>query len=143
MMRVVLDYVNLIFWWTMFTLYTSMINAIRFLVPRSLVKAKVIQVFESIGIKVTCNKDEIGKYDKSKYTVELVVNDDRFFQHRFGSSVEFGEQYLVRTLLVNEFERYRDDDVCDTLSSTRIPNHLTLRFIKLIFVVVIPSERIH
>jgi hypothetical protein len=99
MIRVVLDYVNLAFWWTMFTLYVSMINAIRFFVPRSLVKAKVIQVFESIGIKVTCKEDkeeEIGKYDKSKYTVELVVNDDRFFQHRFGSSVEFGEQYLVR-----------------------------------------------
>jgi hypothetical protein len=101
LLRIVVDYVNLAFWWTAFTLYVSMINAMRFLVPRRIVQQKAIHVFESIGIKVTCrSQGEVpGKYDKDKYSVELVVNDDRFFQHRFGSSVEFGEQYLVRTYL--------------------------------------------
>jgi hypothetical protein len=104
-MRVVLDYVNLCFWWTLSKLCTGLVRTIQFLTPRSFVKAKVIKYLQWKGIKVTCNKDDIGKYDKSKYTVELVINDDRFFKRCFDSSLGIGESYMVRSIIFRMFER--------------------------------------
>ena len=97
-MGVVIDYVNLFFWWSLSKLCTGLVRTLQFLTPRSFVKAKVIKYLQWKGIKVTCNKDEIGKYDKSKYTVELVINDDRFFKRCFDSSLGIGESYAVRTM---------------------------------------------
>jgi hypothetical protein len=95
-MGVVLDYLNLAFWSTTFMLFKVFIKIIHLLTPRSFIKNIITKDLESTGMKVTFNKAEIGKYDKTKYTVELVVNDDRFFKRIFDTSLGIAESYAVR-----------------------------------------------
>jgi hypothetical protein len=95
-MRCVLDYVNLAFWSTMWMLF-NIVTTIAMLVAGPCIKKQITRDLESVGIKVTFNRKDIGKYDKSKYTVELVVNDDRFFKKLFDTSRGAAESYAVRT----------------------------------------------
>jgi hypothetical protein len=95
MLRCILDYINLAFWWTAYMLFKVMISIIYLVTPCNLIKKQIIEDLESTGIKVTFDKDEVGKYDTSKYTVELVVNDNRFFKRFFDTSLGIAESYAV------------------------------------------------
>jgi hypothetical protein len=76
-------------------LFKVLIRIIYLLAPCGLIKKQIVKDLESTGIKVTFDKAEVGTYDKSKYTVELVVNDNRFFKRFFDTSLGIGESYAV------------------------------------------------
>jgi hypothetical protein len=96
-MRCVFDYLNLAFWRTIYMLFTVAVN-IAMLLAGSCIKKQVAKDLESVGIKVTFNISDTGKYDTSKYTVELVIHNDRFFKRLFfDTSRGVAESYAVRT----------------------------------------------
>jgi hypothetical protein len=103
-MRVVLDYLNLVFWWTVLMLVKGMIRTILFFTPISY-KKKIITQNKESKVKVTFNKDEVGKYDKNKYTCELVIHDNRFYHRVFDTSLGIGESYAVRDLIKISLKR--------------------------------------
>lgn len=92
--NVVVDYLSLAYWSTLLTLCMGAVRTLQFLTPLSFAKKKVTSYLGKKGIKITCDwEEEVGKYDKNQYKVELVVHDDRFFKRCFHSTLGLGESY--------------------------------------------------
>jgi hypothetical protein len=95
------EYGSLFYWWSLFHLNSLFLRFVYTVAPFSVLKKRIIGIFDTIGVKVTCisDKDEIvgNKLDKSKNKVELVVKDNRFFYKVFDASLGLGEAYMVRT----------------------------------------------
>jgi hypothetical protein len=93
------EYASLFYWGALFNLNSLFLRFVYTVAPFSALKNRVIEIFGTVGVKVTCDKDEIGKkLDKSMYKAELVVKDDRFFYKVFDATLGIGEAYMVRVL---------------------------------------------
>ena len=93
------EYASLCYWWTLFHLNSLFLRLVYTISPLSVLKQKIIDISATVGIKLTCDVAEFGKkLDKSKYTVEVLVKDDRFFYKIFDATLGIGEAYMVRTL---------------------------------------------
>jgi hypothetical protein len=105
MLVVAREYANLFYWWTLFHLNSLFLRFVYTAAPFSLIKKRIIAVMETVGVKVTCcDTDKIvgNKLDKSKYEVELVVKDYRFFYKVFDASLGLGEAYMVSIVVLNK-----------------------------------------
>jgi hypothetical protein len=103
MLVVLREYANLFYWWTLFHLNSLFLRFVYTVAPFALLKKRIIAIMGTVGVKVTAccdnEKAEGKKLDKSKYQVELVVKDHRFFYKVFDASLGLGEAYMVCTLL--------------------------------------------
>jgi hypothetical protein len=92
------EYASLCYWWTLFHLNSLFLRFVYTITPLSVLKEKIIDISATVGIKLTCDVSEFGKkLDKSKYTVEVLVKDDRFFYKIFDATLGIGEAYMVCT----------------------------------------------
>jgi hypothetical protein len=101
MLVAVREYSSLFYWWTLFYLNSLFLRFIYTITPLETLKKKITEYSATVGIKVTCVNDEIAgkkkqKLDKNKYTVEVLVKDDRFFYKIFDATLGIGEAYMVR-----------------------------------------------
>lgn len=97
MLVVLREYATLGYWTTLFNAYSMFLRFVYCIAPFSVLEKKIIAIFDEVGIKATYDKAELGKYDKSKYTVELWVKDKQFLYKVLDTSLGLGEAYMVST----------------------------------------------
>jgi hypothetical protein len=97
MLVVLREYATLAYWTTLFNAYSLFLKFVYCIAPFSVLEKKVLAIFDEVGVKVTYDKAELGKYDKNKYKVEIWVKDKQFFYRVLDTTLGIGEAYMVRT----------------------------------------------
>jgi hypothetical protein len=124
-MRVVLrEYATLAYWTTLFKAYSAFLRFIYCIAPFSVLERKFFEIFDSVGVKLTYDEKELGKYDKNKYKVEILVKDKKFLYRVLDTTLGIGEAYMVRI---------KTTRVTDLHAVPLIARGLTLVLLNLIF----------
>lgn len=101
MISIAFDLFKYAFWWITFAAYQMVVRILMFFVPTKLVQHLITENFRQHGIKVTVDGDETpGKYDKEKYSCEMIIHNPKFFKRLACDMIGLGESYMVRNCLV-------------------------------------------
>ena len=99
MLSVIFNTVVYLFWFFVWHTFQFVRYIIVHAAPQSFVRKLVANFLAKEKIKVTMAGDKnIGKYDREKYTCEMIIHNPKFFKRAAADDVmAFGESYMVST----------------------------------------------
>jgi hypothetical protein len=99
MFSIIFNTVNYLFWFFVWHTFQFVRYIIIHAAPQSFVRKVVTNFMAKEKIKVTMAGDKnIGKYDREKFTCEMVIHNPKFFKRAAADDVmAFGEAYMVST----------------------------------------------